>query len=64
MQQALDSNTLDGLISLGRKQGYLTNQDLDANLPIDSMTAEEIAIIVIHLKETGIKVLLDVSIIA
>jgi hypothetical protein len=64
MQQALDSNTLDRLISLGRKQGYLTNQDLEANLPIDSMTAEEIALIVVHLEETGIPVELDDSLIS
>jgi hypothetical protein len=55
MQQALDSNTLDRLISLGRKQGYLTNQDLEANLPIDSMSAEEIALIVVHLEEMGFR---------
>jgi hypothetical protein len=59
MQPALDSNTLDRLIALGRKQGYLTNQDLEANLPIDSMTAEEIALIVVHLEETGVPVELD-----
>jgi hypothetical protein len=59
MQPALDSNTLDRLISLGRKQGYLTNQDLEANLPIESMSAEEIALIVVHLEETGVPVELD-----
>jgi hypothetical protein len=64
MQQALDSNTLDRLISLGRKQGYLTNQDLEANLPIDSMSAEEIALIVVHLEEMGVPVELDDSLIS
>jgi hypothetical protein len=59
MQPALDSNTLDRLISLGREQGYLTNQDLEANLPIASMSAEEIALIVVHLEETGVPVELD-----
>jgi hypothetical protein len=61
MQQALDSNTLDRLISLGRKQGHLTNQDLQANLPIDSMSSEEIALIVIHLEESGVPVELEDS---
>lgn len=59
MQPALDSNTLDRLIALGRKQGHLTNQDLEANLPIDSMSADEIALIVIHLEETGVPVELE-----
>jgi len=64
MQPALDSNTLDRLITLGRKQGHLTNQDLEANLPIDAMSAEEIALIVVHLEETGIAVELDDSLIS
>lgn len=59
MQQALDSNTLERLITLGRKQGHLTNRDLEANLPIDTMSAEEIALIVVHLEESGIPVELD-----
>jgi len=54
MQPALDSNTLDRLIVLGRKQGHLTNRDLEANLPITSMSAEEIALVVVHLEESGI----------
>jgi hypothetical protein len=59
MQQALDSNTLDRLISLGRKQGHLTNRDLEDNLPITSMSAEEIALIVVHLEESGVPVELE-----
>lgn len=61
MQPALDSNTLDRLIALGREQGHLTNQDLEANLPIASMSAEEIALIVMHLEESGVPVELDDS---
>lgn len=64
MQPALDSNTLDRLIALGREQGHLTNQDLEANLPIASMNAEEIALIVVHLEETGVPVELDDSLIS
>jgi hypothetical protein len=64
MQPAFDSSTLDRLIALGRKQGHLTNQDLEANLPIASMNAEEIALIVVHLEETGIPVELDDSLIS
>lgn len=61
MQQALDSNTLDRLIALGRQQGQLTTLDLETNLPIHSMSAEEIALIVVHLEESGVPVELDDS---
>jgi hypothetical protein len=61
MQQALDSNTLDRLISLGRERGQLTIQDLETNLPIHSMSTDEIALIVVHLEEAGVPVELDES---
>ena len=61
MQQALDRNTLDRLITLGRRQGQLTTEDLRASLPIESMSAEEIALIVVHLEESGIAVELEDS---
>ncbi|MBB3021727.1 hypothetical protein FHR70_004833 [Microvirga lupini] len=61
MQQALDSNTLDRLIALGRQQGQLTTLDLETNLPIYSMSAEEIALIVVHIEEAGIPVELEDS---
>jgi hypothetical protein len=64
MQQALDSNTLDRLIALGRQQGQLTTRDLETNLPIQSMSAEDIALIVVHLEEAGIPVELDDSLMA
>ena len=64
MQQALDSNTLDRLIALGRQQGQLTTLDLETNLPIHSMSAEDIALIVVHLEESGIPVELDESLMA
>ncbi|MEE1657852.1 RNA polymerase sigma factor region1.1 domain-containing protein [Microvirga sp. CF3062] len=64
MQQALDSNTLDRLITLGRQQGQLTTLDLEANLPIHSMSAEDIALIVVHLEESGVPVELDDSLMA
>lgn len=64
MQQALDSNTLDRLITLGRQQGQLTTLDLETNLPIHSMSAEDIALIVVHLEEAGVPVELDASLMA
>jgi hypothetical protein len=59
MQPALDRAILDRLIVSGRRQGYLTNEDLAANLPIGSMSADEIAMIVVHLEELGIPVELE-----
>jgi hypothetical protein len=59
MQPALDSNTLDRLISLGRERGHLTTEDLRASLPVESMSAEEIAQVVVHLEETGVPVELE-----
>lgn len=64
MQQALDSNTLDRLVSLGRRQGQLTTEDLRESLPIEAMSAEEIALIVVHLEESGIPVELEDSLIS
>ena len=64
MQQALDRNTLDRLITLGRRQGQLTTEDLRASLPIESMSAEEIALIVVHLEESGIAVELEDSLLS
>jgi hypothetical protein len=64
MQQALDSNTLDRLIALGRQQGQLTTLDLETNLPIHSMSAEDIALIVVHLEEAGVPVELEDSLMA
>jgi hypothetical protein len=59
MQQALDRNTLDRLIALGRQQGFLTNEDLRVSLPVDSMSTEELALIMVHLEESGIPVELE-----
>ncbi len=64
MQPAFDNTTMDRLIALGREQGRLTNRDLQANLPIDAMSAEDIALIVVHLEETGVPVELDDSLTA
>jgi len=59
MQPAVDNTIMDRLLLLGRKQGHLTNQDLQANLPVDAMSAEEIALVVVHLEEAGVPVELD-----
>jgi hypothetical protein len=64
MQQALDRNTLDRLVALGLKQGHLTTEDLRDSLPIESMSAEEIALIVVHLEESGVPVELEDSLLS
>lgn len=59
MQPALDSTILDRLVSLGRERGHLTTEDLRAGLPVETMSADEIARIVAHLEETGVPVELE-----
>lgn len=64
MQPALDSTTLDRLIALGRQRGHLTTEDLQASLPIAGMSAEEIALIVVHLEEMGVAVEIEEALLA
>ncbi len=64
MQPALDSSTLDRLISLGRERGHLTTEDLRASLPVETMSAEDIALIIVHLEETGVSVELEDSLLS
>ena len=52
----IDSCILARLVALGRAKEHLTNQDLQAALPIDTMGAEDIALIVVHLEGTGVPV--------
>lgn len=64
MQPALDSTTLDRLISLGREQGFLTTEDLRASLPVEQMSAVDIALVVVQLEGTGIAVELEESLLS
>jgi hypothetical protein len=57
----IDRSTLDRLVAQGRAKGQLTNEDLAAALPIASMDADDIALVVVHLEEAGIAVELDES---
>jgi Sigma-70 factor, region 1.1 len=59
MQPAIDRTSLERLTALGRQKGRLTNQDLEEGLPVDRMSAEDIALVVAHLEEAGIPVDLD-----
>ncbi|GJD63587.1 RNA polymerase sigma factor region1.1 domain-containing protein [Methylobacterium frigidaeris] len=56
MQAAFDRATLDRLVTLGRSQGGLTPDDLRRALPVDRMSAEDIAMVLIELEEAGISV--------
>ena len=56
MQAAFDRTTLDRLIALGKSQGGLTPDDLRRALPVDQMSAEDIALVLIELEEAGISV--------
>ncbi len=60
----IDRSTLDRLVTLGRTKGHLTNEDLQAALPVDSMGADDIALVVVHLEDAGIPVELDESLLA
>jgi hypothetical protein len=64
MQPALDRTLLDRLIVLGRDRGHLTTEDLRLNLPIERMSAEEIALIVVQLEGSGVAVELEDSLIS
>ncbi|QRE74250.1 RNA polymerase sigma factor region1.1 domain-containing protein [Methylobacterium aquaticum] len=56
MQAAFDRTTLDRLIALGKSRGGLTPDDLRRALPVDRMSAEDIALVLIELEEAGISV--------
>jgi hypothetical protein len=64
MQPALDRTLLDRLIVLGRERGHLTTEDLRINLPVERMSAEEIALIVVQLEGSGVPVELEDSLIS
>ncbi|RDI62659.1 RNA polymerase sigma factor region1.1 domain-containing protein [Microvirga subterranea] len=59
MQPAIDQNTLESLIALGRQKGSLTNRDLEAALPTGAMSVEDIALVVLQLEEAGVPIDLD-----
>jgi hypothetical protein len=64
MQPALDRTIMDRLTILGRERGHLTTEDLRLNLPVDRMSAEEIALIVVQLEGSGVAVELEDSLIS
>ena len=55
----IDSGTLARLVALGRAKGHLTSQDLEKALPVETMGADDIALVVVHLEDAGVPVELD-----
>lgn len=64
MQPAFDNSTLERLVTLGRERGQLTTEDLRTTFAIDAMSAEDIALIVVHLEEAGVPVELEDSLLS
>ncbi|MEH3143929.1 MAG: hypothetical protein PGN34_00880 [Methylobacterium frigidaeris] len=64
METGIDRATLDRLIALGRRQGGLTTDDLRRTLPVDGMSADAIALVVIELEDAGVPVELDDGLLA
>ena len=61
LMAAIDKTSLDRLVALGRKSGRLTTENLRDVLPIAAMSANDIALVVVHLEDAGIPVELEDS---
>ncbi len=55
----IPDNEFDRLVELGRRKGSLDIDDIKQEMPIDSMTTEDLAGLVILLEEHGISIDLD-----
>jgi hypothetical protein len=60
----IDRAVLDQLIARGRRQGRLSTDDLRAALPVTSLTAEDLAMIVVEIEEAGVPVELSDDLLA
>ncbi|KAA2242226.1 RNA polymerase sigma factor region1.1 domain-containing protein [Salinarimonas soli] len=56
-----DKAALERLMALGRRRGHLTTGDLEAELPVNAMDPDEIALVIVHLEEAGIPVEVDAA---
>lgn len=61
MAAMIPSESLERLVALGQSRGHLTTEDLAGALPVDAMSPDEIALIVVHLEDAGVPVELDES---
>src|SRR4051812_33049221 len=59
MAAGIDKDIIQRLIDLGKQKGQLSPQDLLARLPVDSMSAEDIALMVLEIEEAGVPVELE-----
>jgi hypothetical protein len=51
-------------VAVGRRKGHLTNLDLETVLPVETMSAEDIAMIVVYLEDAGVSIDLDETLLA
>ncbi|AWN34584.1 RNA polymerase sigma factor region1.1 domain-containing protein [Methylobacterium radiodurans] len=56
MSAVIERRILDRLIALGRATGRISSDELRAHLPTATMTAEDIALVVLELEEAGVEV--------
>ncbi len=56
MSAVIERRILDRLIALGRATGRISSDELRAHLPTATMTAEDIALVVLELEESGVEV--------
>src|SRR4051794_1286337 len=59
MTPAIDRAALDRLIALGKGTGRVSMHELRTHLPVSSLTAEDIALVVLELEDAGVEVELD-----
>ena len=60
----IGKDILDRLLARGRERGYVTTEDLKNELPVGSMSPDDISLVVAHLEERGVAVELDDSLLA
>ena len=56
-----DTEALDELVKLARQRGRISMEDVRKVLPVDSMSVEDIARIVVRLEESGFELEIDPS---
>lgn len=54
-----DDEAFDRLVALGRERGGLTTEDIAQSLPVERMTAEQLAAVIVYLEEADIPVEID-----
>lgn len=60
----IERSAFERLIEKGRRRGGLSAEDLRAALPIERMSADDIAMVVLQIEEEGVQVELDDELLA